>query len=110
MNATEKEKLFNATNIKSITKDLQMWADSTEKGLEQLVNEVVNDISTNAQAQSPVRTGLFKASWFVEIKSKTNKIIRNTLEYATFLAMGGSKQASAGWIDRIIDRALAKFK
>lgn len=110
MNAAEKEKLFNATNIKSITKDLQMWADSTEKGLEQLVNEFINDISTNAQAQSPVKTGLFKASWFVQIQSKTTKIIRNTLDYATFLAMGGSRQATPGWLDRIIDRALAKFK
>lgn len=104
------QKLFNSSNINSVTKDLKQWFDATESGLEQLVNEVVNDISTSAQAQSPVRTGLFKASWFVEIKSKTNKIIRNTLEYATFLAMGGSKQATAGWLDRIIDRALAKFK
>lgn len=104
------QKLFNSNNINSITKDLRQWSDSTESGLEQLVNEVVNDISTNAQAQSPVRTGLFKASWFVQIQSKTTKVIRNTLDYATFLAMGGSKQATAGWLDRIIDRALAKFK
>lgn len=90
---------FNIS-LKNVDSEFKKLFESQTKLTEEEALKTVNKMKSELVRETPIDTGLARASWNVERQDK-NFNLENTAEYIEYLNQGSSKQAPAYFIETV---------
>lgn len=103
----------DASELRKLASDLEQAGSRARRGISLAVNKTAADISADAKAFAPVRTGNLRASIGYDVTEDSNGTsaeIGPTASYGLYVEVGTSRMAPQGYMGPAFDRRIPGFE